>query len=323
MQLSHSIFIRTALSGLIALFLLAGGYPYVSAQTPNERDKQKVRTVTIPISIYTKKELETDKAAEVIEAEQILVKEDKEDQTVLSIRSVETNPLSLAILIQEELTSDFNLQIPELAKFIRGLPKGTRVMVAYIRGGSLDVRQKFTDDLEKASKALRVVSGGSGTANGPFGGVASVMGRFDGLPGGRRAVLLVSDGFEGGLGGSFGESQSVDLDRAISRAQKRGAAVYSIYTPTQFTANANSNATLQAQGSLQRVSDETGGRAFFQGMTAPVSFEPFFKDLVILIKRQFALTYLSTHMKKGYYKVEVTSTNPTVKIQYPRGYFYR
>lgn len=310
---------------LVPVFLLVTGSFCVSAQAPNERDKQKVRTVTIPISIYTKKELQTNQASEYVEAERILVKEDKEDQTILSIRSVETNPLSLAILIQEELTSDFNLQIPELAKFIRGLPKGTRVMVAYIRGGSLDIRQKFTDDLEKASKALRVVSGGaSGTSNGPFGGLSDVLGRFDGLPGGRRAILLVSDGFEGSQGNiSFSVNQSIDLDRAITKSQKRGVAVYSIYTPTLFTASPNSTAVLPAQGALQRVSDETGGRAFFQGSIAPITFEPFFRDLVLLIKRQFALTYLSTHMKKGYHKVEVTSTNPDVKIQYPRGYFYR
>ncbi len=314
---------RSIFPGLIAVLLLATGYFCVNAQSPNERDKQKVRTVTIPISIYTKKELKTNQASEYVEAERILVKEDKEDQAILSIRSVETSPLSLAILIQEELTSDFNLQIPEIAKFIRGLPKGTRVMVAYIRGGSLDIRQKFTDDLEKASKSFRIVTGGN-TSNGPFGGLSDALGRFDGLPGGRRAILLISDGFEGSQGNiSFSVNQSIDLDRAISKSQKRGVAVYSIYSPTQFTANSSSNAILPSQGALDRVSEETGGRAFFQGALAPITFEPFLRDLGLLIKRQFALTYLSTHMKKGYHKVEVTSTNPDVKIQYPRGYFFR
>jgi len=54
-----------------------------------------------------------------------------------------------------------------------------------------------------------------------------------------------------------------------------------------------------------------------------LSFDPFFKDLSILLNRQFALTYLSTHMKRGYHSVEVRSANPEVKIEHPKGYYYR
>jgi VWFA-related protein len=313
------------LSVVFAFFVSAAGLTTAVAQPRSENTRQKVRTVTIPISFYTKKELATDRASEFIEADQILVKEDLEDQAILSIRSVATNPLSLAILIQDELTTDVNLQLSEIARFIRGLPKGTRVMVGYIRGGSLDIRQKFTDDQEKAAKSLRLVTGSSNNStNGPFGGLSDALGKFDGLPGGRRAVLLVSDGFDANQMDSLsGNSQSPDLDRAIVRAQKRGIAVYSIFTSGPLTVEPNSRFTSSAQGSLQKVSDETGGRAFFQGLSSPVSFEPFFKDLVILTRRQFALTYLSTHMKKGYHKVQVISTNPEVKVQYPSGYFYR
>jgi hypothetical protein len=80
---------------------------------------------------------------------------------------------------------------------------------------------------------------------------------------------------------------------------------------------------LNGQGSLERLSDETGGRAFFQGSIAPISFEPFFDDLTLALNRQFALTYLSTHLKKGYHKIKVSSTNPDVEIEHPRGYYHR
>jgi hypothetical protein len=80
---------------------------------------------------------------------------------------------------------------------------------------------------------------------------------------------------------------------------------------------------LAGQGGLQKLADETGGRAFFQGSLAPISLDPFFRDLSLLLNRQFALTYLSTHMNKGYHKVEVHSTNPEVKIEHPKGYYYR
>ena len=77
------------------------------------------------------------------------------------------------------------------------------------------------------------------------------------------------------------------------------------------------------QSALAKLSDETGGRTFYQGSIAPVSLVPYLKDLIILLERQFALTYLSTHMKKGYHRVEVSSTNPDIRIEHPKGYYYR
>lgn len=293
-------------------------------QEPSIRDRQKVRTVTIPISIYTKKELRDDQTVEIIQADRLTVKENKEEQTILSIRSVSNTPLALAILIQDDLTGNLNLQLKDIAKFITDMPRGTRVMVAYIRGGTLQVRQKFTDDLEKAAKSLRIVSGTNTGSNGPYEGVADALKRFDALPTGRRAVLLVSDGVDTSNGTSVASSfQSVDFDRAITRAQKIGVAIYSFFTPSVLSENGNSQVTLGGQGALNKLSEETGGRAFFQGTIAPISFDPFIKDLNILLGRQFALTYLSTNMKKGYYKIAVTSTNPEIKIEHPKGYYYR
>ena len=43
--------------------------------------------------------------------------------------------------------------------FIRSLPEGSRVMVGYITTGTLQVRQPFTTDLEKAAKSLRIPTG--------------------------------------------------------------------------------------------------------------------------------------------------------------------
>ena len=160
-------------------------------------DKQRVRTVTIPISIFTKKELKENQVEEYVQAERLIVKEDNDEQSILSIRSVSSSPLSIALLIQDDLATNFNLQIRDIQQFIRDLPQGTRVMVAYLRAGSMQVRQKFTDDREKAAKSLRIVSGNPGMApRSPYDGVDEVLGRFDGVPAGRRAILLFSDGLD-------------------------------------------------------------------------------------------------------------------------------
>ena len=297
----------------------------VIAQTPTPTPRGQVRTVSIPISIFTKQELKEDRLQEYVQLDRLIVKENGDEQQILSIRTVEEAPLAFAVLIQDDLGSEFNLQISEIKKFITALPKGSRVMVAYLRGGTTQIRQKFTTDLEAATNSLRIVTSSSASApRNPFDGLVDVLDRFDALPAGRRAVLMVSDGVDLSAGfAGIAPSQSIDLDRAILRAQRKSVAVFSVYSPTSSNPNENSTITLVGQGSLQKLSDETGGRAFFQGSIAPVSFQPFFKDLSLLLTRQFLLTYLSTHMKKGYYKVQVSSTNSEVKVEHPRGYYYR
>ncbi len=287
---------------------------------------QKVRTVTIPVSIFTKQELKENQTEEFVEAGNIIVKEDDDAQVILSIRSVgSSTPLALAVLIQDDLTSNVNLQLESLRRFILNLPRGSRVMVGYIRAGSLQIRQKFTDDLTKAAKSVRIVIGSPAIAPGnPYDQINDALKRFDALPTGRRAILLISDGLDISRGiESSSPSQSSDLDRAIAGAQRKSVAVYSFYNAASYTDSGNSMLVLNGQGSLNRLSDETGGRAFFQGSTSPISFDPFFRDLNAALNRQFALTYLSTHFKKGYHKIDVSSTNPQVEIEHPKGYFYR
>lgn len=311
---------------IIAALIFSGTLRFFAqTPTPTPRENQKVRTMTIPISIFTKQELRENQTGEFVDADRLTVREDKDEQTILSIRSVTVSPLEIAFLIQDDLTSDFNLQIRDIREFIGKLPRGSRVMVAYLRGGSMEVRQKFTEDLDKAVKSLRIVSGSAANApRSPYDGVQDTLKRFDALPSGRRAILLFSDGLDTSNGiESSTPLDSIDLSNAILKAQKRSVAVYSIYSPTGLTGGGSSILTLNGQSSLSKLSEETGGRAFYQGTFAPISFIPFFKDLNLMLNRQFALTYLSTHLKKGYHKIEVTSSNPDIKIQHPNGYYYR
>lgn len=128
---------------------------------------------------------------------------------------------------------------------------------------------------------------------------------------------MVSDGVDvsRGFDSSF---QSVDLERAISEAQRRAVAVYAFFAPT-VAAN-GSNLIPFGQSSLQKLADQTGGRAFFQGFNAPTSFDPFIRELSAALDRQIALTYLSTHPRKGFHRIKIVSLTPDVELSYPAGY---
>lgn len=274
------------------------------------------KPVTVPVIIRVKEE--------VVELQNIdlSVSEDGEPQTIISIRGMGTNsPITIAVLIQEDLVPSVGNEIKGLAEFVRGLPKNSRVMVGYLRTGTIQVKQKFTTDLEKAAGALRPPVGfASVSPYNPYVEVVEALKKFEAQPLGRRAILLVSDGLDVSRGvDSSSPTQSVDLQRAINESQKRGVAIYSFYAPTQ-TAAANPILISNAQSSLSRLSDETGGRAFFQGTGAPVSFEPFIRELDVSLQKQAALTFLSTHLKKGFHRIEVKSSTPGVRLAYPSGY---
>jgi VWFA-related protein len=286
--------------------------------------KQKVRTVTVPISIFTKKELKERRTEEYVQVETITVKEDNEQQAILSIRSVADTPLSIAILVQEDLSTGFNNQLNDIRNFIRSLPQGTRIMVAYLGLGSPRTLQRWTEDREAAAKSLRIVISSSAAApSSPYEGLNAILPRFDGVPAGRRAVLLFSDGLDisGGLN-LASIAQSFDLEQAILKAQKRSIAIYSFCWPTERS-KGNSTLGFAAQAALQKLSDQTGGRAFGNGISEFPSFGPYFSELEMTLSRQFALSYISTHMKKGFHTVNITSSSPDVKIEHPAGYYYR
>lgn len=309
------------LGGVLSVFILCGAGQQAAAQpavNSGNGTAVSARPVTIPLTIRVKG---TPREVE-LQSVDLAVTEDGDPQTILSIRAMGSNsPLNLIVLIQDDVVSSIGLEIKPLAEFIRRLPKGSRVSVGYLRTGTLQVRQKFTQDLEKAAKALRPPLGvASAAPYNPYVEVIEALRRFDSQPAGRRAILLVSDGLDISRGiSSSSAGQSLDLERAINEAQRRSVAIYAFFAPTT-TSLTSSSLMSNAQGSLQRLSDDTGGRAFFQGLGIPTSFEPFIKELSSALDRQIALTYLSTHPTKGFHRVKIRSSRNDVEVNYPAGY---
>ena len=281
-----------------------------------------VRSVTIPITV---RQRGGDAAMRELQGVgDLTVTEDGDEQRILSIRAYGTEtPISVGILIQDDVVTSVSNEIRALREFINRLPRGSRVMVGYIKAGSLDVRQRFTPDLERAAQSLRIPIGSATAAPyNPYVEIVEGLRRFEAMPKGRRALLVVTDGLDISRGvDSSLPSQSVDLQRAIREAQRQGVAVYSFYAPSVTASTLGSfHLVSNGQSSLERLADETGGRAFFQGTGAPVSFDPFLRELAGTFTRQLALTYLSTHPKKGFHRIKVTTDRDDVEIEHPAGY---
>lgn len=217
-----------------------------------------------------------------------LIPTDKKNTTQRSAPVSE--PLNLAVLVQDDLISQVGNELGVTRDFIRSLPSGSRVMVGYITTGSLQVRQSFTSDLDKAARSLRVpLSSTSASAYNPYVEVIEALRNFDASWKGKNAVLLISDGLDTSRGFDVTSSaHTVDLERAIKKANEGGVAVYAFYAPSVGLTSRSRLAASYGQNSLNRLADETGGKAFFQGTTGFVTFDSYFDHLRQTLNEQYA-----------------------------------
>ncbi|HST53874.1 MAG TPA: hypothetical protein VLJ61_17835 [Pyrinomonadaceae bacterium] len=310
------------LAAVLSALLVCAAGAGLRAQKRTEAEgrddaRRDVHSVTIPVTVRLP---EKGPEAEVHYLDDLAVFEDGERQEVLATRGAGRSPMTLAVLIQDDLASSISNEIKGIGDFIRNLPPGSRVMVGYIHSGSLQVRQKFTGDLDHAAKSLRIpLSSSLAAPYSTFSETRDAVKRFESQPVGRRAVLVVSDGIDTSRGiDNAAPPNNVELQRAIEEAQRLGVAVYSIYAPT--VGDVNPALVSLGQGSLERFSNETGGRSFFHGTGPPVSLDRFLHDVDTFLSRQFALTYLSTHAGKGFHKVRVVADLGDGDIFYPSGY---
>jgi hypothetical protein len=182
------------------------------------------------------------------------------------------------ILIQDNLVPAVNLELEGLRNLIRSLPPGSRVLTGYITTGSLSVTQDFTTDINRAAASLRILRGAGSTPYSPYVELREGLRRFDSQPQGRRVVLLISNGLDSSRG--FPEAnpaQSPGLDQSIRDAQSRRVAVFSIFAPEIGFQGPNRVGSLLGQGSLKRLSGETGGKSYNGGMSV-INFKPYLRD---------------------------------------------
>ena len=312
---------RTCLCILAAVGVMLLITTAVAQREPNQTNEGG-RDVTILVTVHAHND-RTRALADRLKPEDFSVREDDRPQRIISVKRPAEAPPVIAVLIQDDLVSHVSNEIRGIKDFIRRLPEGARVMTGYLSAGSLRVTQDFTTDRERAADSLRILlSSGSASPFNPYVEVLEALRRFDSQPGGRRMVLMVSDGLDVSRGfRSASPMLSMDLDRAINEAQRRGISVFAMYAPSVGLTARSHRAMSYGQGSLVRIADETGGDAYFSG-TDFVSFDPYFREFTELLGRQWLLTYRSTNVETGFRKIEV-KTDYELELLHPAGYRLR
>jgi hypothetical protein len=230
--------------------------------------------------------------------------------------------MQLFVLLDDSTrTSSLSLHFPELRMFLKSLPATTKVAVGYVRNGTLALPQAFTADHEKAANALRLPLAIPGVNGSPYFGLSDLVKHWPSKePTGRRAVLMLTDGVDPYYGTAFEEDPYVDA--AVRDALKTGVTVYSIYLRGAGLYSRSDVVTNIAQSRLSEVSQETGGFAYFDDFTDPVTITPFLNNFRDRLENQYAVTFEALN-EHGVQPVNLRTELPGLKIECPSRVFVR
>jgi hypothetical protein len=239
----------------------------------------------------------------------------------------EQSGLQLFLLVDDTCDTSLGSYLDELRGFVEGQPASTVIGIGYMRNTTVNIVQNFTADHTKAAKALRLPMGSLGASDSPY---LSLIGILKGWPQNkmRREVLMVSDGIDrlrGAMapgspmnGRSFAVPMpyiSSDVDSASREAQKAGVIVHSIYARGVGHTGRNYWEINNGQNGLSKLSDETGGEAFYLGTQNAVSFKPYLDRLQTILNNQYFLVFEARPGKKADLQRIRTSTEaPKVEI---------
>jgi hypothetical protein len=233
--------------------------------------------------------------------------------------------MQLFILLDDSSPSAaLSLHFGELRTFLKALPPSVQVAIGYMRNGTAPMVQPFTADHEAAASSLRLPLSAPGLNGSPYFALSDLIEHWpaskESAPNGavestpRRAVLMLTDGVDRYFGAS--EEDDPYADAAIRTAQKQGVLVYSIYLRDSGAYDRNAWVTNLAQSRLDQLTRETGGRAYFQDFTNPVTLAPFLYDLTDRLDHQYLLTIAGV-TGKGLHDVKVHSGLAGIKVTAP------
>jgi VWFA-related protein len=267
--------------------------------------------------------------------------EDGQPQEITDFARQVDLPLSLAILIDTSASQERTLPEEKAAakSFIQSVVRPTKDEVSIISfTGEATLEQGMTNNVARLGRAIDrvqfvppsgyigggVIAGGtpplSGGNQAAFGSTAiwdaiwitsdEVLKNAPDKT--RRAIILLSDGVN-----TYGKKK---LDDAIQAALKNEAVIYSIGVGDDFAFQGVD------KGALNKISERTGGRAFFPRDEAEL--RQAFTQIQIELRSQYLIAYESSNQKRdgSYRKVEIQLVNPElakqkVKLTHRQGYF--
>jgi Ca-activated chloride channel family protein len=297
--------------------------PPAAQQTPTPQNDLEEgvtsRVVRVPVTVLDKK----GKPVVGLTKNDFLVTEEKRPvqfDFLGEVKELEKLPIFVGVLMDTSSSTSGKLGFEkEAAKnFLYTVTRTSKDNAAFATfDDEVSLRQDFTKNIELLEKAIDAVKK-PGTQTSLYDAVWQFCDeKMRGVNSPRRALVVITDGDD-----TYSRAR---LDDAIAMAQRTDTIIFAISTKGGFTGSAVPGVeagTVKDSGDkeLDKLSGETGGRAFFTGDM--LALERAFKKIGEELRSQYLLTYKPEGPFDGSYRrIEVrVATGDGYKINAKRGY---
>jgi hypothetical protein len=200
------------------------------------------------------------------------------------------NKIEMVLLIDGAARNSLGREMSDIETFIKTLPPNVEAAIAYMENGRAVFVGPLTSDRAQILQNLHLPAGVPGIEASPYFCLSDLAKRWPGQnPEARREVVMVTDGVDNYERRYDPEDPYVDA--AIKDAAQAHLVVYSIYWMNEGLADRTEYANNDGQNLLMQVTQASGGKSFWQGMGDPVSFQPYFDELVRRFRNQYELAF--------------------------------
>jgi Ca-activated chloride channel family protein len=313
--------------------------PTPTAEEPIMDDDEVIKIDTEVVNVLFTAQDKNRRLLTTLKQSDVRIFEDGQPQEIVAFSRQVDLPLSLAILIDTSASQERTLPEEKAAaiSFIESVIRPSKDEVSVVSfTGEATLEQGMTNNLTRLRRAIDRVEfvGPSGyIGGGVVVGTPPISGRNQATQGStaiwdaiwvtasevlgpapertRRAIILLSDGVN-----TYGQKK---LDEAVQAAQKSEAVIYSIGIGDNFYDGVD-------KGALNKVSERTGGRAFYPRDEAEL--REAFRLIQEEMRSQYLIAYEPINQRRdgSYRKIAIQMVNPElqkqkVKVTHREGYF--
>ena len=194
--------------------------------------------------------------------------------------------LELVVLIDSG-ARNMGRQFEEITHFIQSQGPNTKIAIGYMENGRAVMAVPLSTDHKVVDSELRLPAGP--TSN-PYFSLSDLARHWPSQDlKARREVVMFSDGID--INNPHFDADDPYVSAAINDSVRAGIVIYTIYWHSHSTMNEDPMVLTGGQSLLNIVATVTGGYNYWAGSSNPISFEPFFRDLMIRLANQYDLEF--------------------------------
>lgn len=233
-------------------------------------------------------------------------------QSTLTGRS-NGRPLEVAVLLDDGLRSNFNVNLGEITDFARSTASPTTAVgVGYMRNGSVYFAKGFSTDPDTVAKGVRIPMSAGGISASPYFCLQDLLKHWPTNTGASRVVIMITNGIDYYNGSVSPLNQnSPYVDETVRIAQRASVPVYSIYFGGRAFNGMYSSAS--GQNYLGRLAQGTGGDTYNQGQLTPPSIQPFLRQFQKALASSFEVSFQDSG--RSLQRLKVSTAVPGVKLK--------